>query len=440
MYRTSTKFSGGALRGARTRLGRGPSDRLRGGSILPIVCLSLVALLGAMALSIDLGHLSQIKANMQNATDAAALAAAGNMTTAQTAQDAAALWYLANRNQSTTQPSGSGTTSRTYTIVGDTVVVTTPYSDSYTTTQGWAAANLVEVRATRTAPLYFAPAVGVPSATVVSRSVAYASTNLGGAWGNGEGCLFATDLGYSLNCSTFVVKGSVYSNSSISMNLSSATIGDTLHAETSVSLNGSTFNGGFKLEYGTTYSVNCSSKNIASYTKVPQTAMTPPITFTPANYASDFNVDYVHTSSWSISGNSFTPAPGTYYVNGDMSINTSTANLTGCTFIVTGSFSCNASNTTLSPDPNGLKNTSTSYGSTNYMCVYLLGSGGININTSSVTVDGDLYAPGGSISTNASKVNEGWWVARKISVNCSSFELDGVPGRSSGGTTYKLVE
>jgi Flp pilus assembly protein TadG len=401
-----------------------------------MVCLSLVALLGAMALSIDLGHLAQIKANMQNATDAAALAAAGNMATAQTAQDAAALCYLANRNQGTVQPSGSGTTSRTYTVVGDTVVATTPYSDAYTTAQGWAASNLIEVRATRTAPLFFAPAVGIPSAVVVSRSLALASTVSGGQWGVGEGCLFALNNGYSLNCNNFTVKGSVYSNSSININLNNITIGvgDTLHAETSVTINGNNVNGDFVLQYGTTYTVNCNTKNIASYTKVPQTPVTPPITYVPANYNSDFSVDYVHTSSWTVSGNTYTFTPGTYYINGDLNISANNVVMTGCTFIVNGNFTCNSNNVTMTPDPNGLK-----AGGTNYMCVYALGTGTISLNQNNITVHGDLYAPNGAISCNSNNINQGYWVANGISVNCNNFELDGIPGRG-GIVTPKIVE
>jgi hypothetical protein len=106
---------------------------------------------------------------------------------------------------------------------------------------------------------------------------------------------------------------------------------------------------------------------------------------------------------------------------------------------VNGSFTCNVGNITMSPDPNGLKNTTTSYGSTNYTCVYLVGSGGtISLNASSITVDGDLYAPDGYITCNSNTVDEGWWEAQGISISCTNFQLDGIPGRSGGISTPEL--
>ena len=410
----------------------------RNGSVMPLICFALVAILGLMALTIDVGRMTAAKSATQNYCDASALAGAGALSTSATAaMDQAALWYLANRTGGTTQPTGTGTNPRTYTVGGDALTIKSPYSDTFTTSKGWSAANLIEVRVSRTLQLPFGAAVGVPTATVVSRAVALSTPGSGGQWGVGEGCLFATDQGYALNCSNFTVKGSVYTNSDISMNLSSAWIGDTLHAKNSVTLSGSTFNGHFNLEYGTTYTVNCSSKDIAQYKKLPQVDVTPPITYVPANYNSDFNVDFVHSSGWTVTGNAFTPTPGTYYINGDFNIYSSSANLTGCTFIVNGSFNCSTSNVVFSPDAGGLK-----AGGTNYMCIYSTATGGaININVSSATVNGDLYAPKGTISCNASNVHKGWWVARKISVNCSSFELDGIPGRGAGGAAVlKLVE
>jgi len=49
------------------------------GSILVITALSLVALVGFVGLALDLGHLYVVKTELQNAADAAALAAAEMM-------------------------------------------------------------------------------------------------------------------------------------------------------------------------------------------------------------------------------------------------------------------------------------------------------------------------------------------------------------------------
>jgi hypothetical protein len=386
------------------------------------------------ALTIDVGKMSFSKSKMQGTCDFAALAGAGNLTTQTAAQNAAAMWYLSNIDQtSSTQPTGSGTNPKTYTIGGDTVVVTTPYNDTFTDGKGWSASNLVKVQTTRTVPLAFAAALGIKQANVGASAVALC-LNAGSVGAAGEGCLFATDQGFAISCNNFTVKGSVYTNSSIAMSLNNVWIGDTLHAKTSINLSGNNFTGHFALQYGTTYSISCNTKDIASYAQLPQVDITPPINYTPANYASDFNIDYTVNGNWNISQNNWTCPPGTYYVNGNMNISCNNATLDGCTFIVNGSFTNSTNNTTLSPSATTMKD-----GSTNYMCVYLLGAGTIGLSTNNITVNGDLYAPNGYISCSANNVHKGYWVARKISISCNNFELDGIPGRG-GGQQLKLVE
>jgi hypothetical protein len=401
---------------------------------MALTTISLLGIMGMAAMTLDVGKMCFTKSKMQGTCDFAALAGAGNLTTQTTAQNAAAMWYLSNVDQtSSTQPTGTGTSPKTYTIGGDTVVVTTPYNDSFTDGKGWAPAGLVRVQATRTVPLAFAAALGIRQAAVGASAVALC-TNTSGVGAGGEGCLFATDQGFNISCNQFTVKGSVYTNSSIAMSLNNVWIGDTLHGETSVNLSGNNFTGHFALQYGTTYSISCNTKDIASYTQVPQVDITPPITYVPANYASDFNIDYVVNGNWNVSANSFNPTPGTYYVNGNMSISCNNANLQGCTFIVNGSFSNSTNNVTLSPSATTMKD-----GSTNYMCVYLLGAGTIALSTNNVTVNGDLYAPNGYITCSSNNIHKGYWVARKISISCNNFELDGIPGRG-GGQQLKLVE
>jgi hypothetical protein len=138
-------------------------------------------------------------------------------------------------------------------------------------------------------------------------------------WYN-EGGLFALNQGLNVNCNSFTVQGSVFANSNISMGASNISIGDTLHSAGSVFVNCGNITGDFALQYGTSYSVNSGSRNIASYTNTGTGSVTPPINFAPATYATDFNIDYTHSSSWNVSGNSFSPSPGTYYIDGNMTI------------------------------------------------------------------------------------------------------------------------
>jgi Flp pilus assembly protein TadG len=400
--------------------------RSRRGAVFALFCISLIALTLAMGLAIDVGRLVVVRSELQTACDLAALAGAGNLSTPLAAQDAGAMWYLSNTTGGSTQPSGSGETSRVYTIGRDTVTVTTPFSDALTTERGWDPNDLVEVRTTRPEKMFFGGAVGLSTATVVTRAVALGTAHYTRGVDAGEGCLFALDQGFSINCNTFTLAGSLLSNGAVSLNLNTATFGDTVHAKTSVTMNGNKLNGHFTVEYGTTYSVNANHKDIAGYVKLPQEDITPPIDYDPTKYASDFAINYTYNGDTTITGNSYNPAPGVYYINGNFSINTNNADLSNCTFIVNGSFTCNTNNVTLSP-------------SQNCMCVYLVGTGGtISMNQNNITLLGDLYAPNGFISCNSNNTHKGWWVARRITINCNTFNLGGIPGRNAG--VLKLVE
>lgn len=56
-----------------------PRFNAQGGMVLPLVAAGAVALFGFMALAIDVGHVMVVKAELQNAADAAALAGANNI-------------------------------------------------------------------------------------------------------------------------------------------------------------------------------------------------------------------------------------------------------------------------------------------------------------------------------------------------------------------------
>jgi len=401
----------------------------RRGTITPLICLGLMALLGLTALTFDVGRLTTAKSSTQNACDAAALAGAGKLPPAgQVAMDQAALLYLANCTGGTTQPVGTGTNPRTYTINGDTVRITNPYSDAFTTAKLWSPNDLLEVRVARTVQMPFGAAAGVPSASVVSRAVAWRYANSGGAWNAAQGVLFAKDLGFALNCNKFTVKGSLGSNSDIAMSLNNVWIGNTVHAKNSVSISGNNLNGHFNLEYGTTYDIRSIHKDIAQYTRMtPPVDLVPPINFDPAAYNTDFHIATYYNSSLTITESFIKWPPGTYYVQGDLNLQANNVDLSDCTFIVGGSVNVNTNNLTLSPHEK-------------YMCFYLLGGGTINLNDNNVSVYGDLYAPNGYINSISNNTHYGQWVARRISVTCNTFELDGIPDRINGQSELKLVE
>jgi len=130
-----------------------PNLRDEQGAILPLVALSIVAIMGMVALAVDVGSLMTTRRSMVNAADAAALAAAQSCarTEGRTLADASAL-LLAQSN-----------------MQGATLVAGYPrYNPSCNSPAG-----IVTVRLNVDASLYFAPAVGFRSSTpVVTEAVA----------------------------------------------------------------------------------------------------------------------------------------------------------------------------------------------------------------------------------------------------------------------------
>lgn len=394
----------------------------RGGGVLIIAVFALAALLGCAALTVDVGRVGVEQLRLQGFCDAAALAGGAALPVVAGAKDAAAAYYQVNRTGSTTPVTGGGT----YSIGGDTVVVTTPYSDAYTTAQGWDADDLVKVTATHPFPMTFARALGTETVNVVRSAVALRAGSGQGNWGTGQACLFALDQGFSLACNTFKVAGSVAANSDIDINLNTVWIGNTLHAKNACNLTGLQIRGGFRLEYGQTYKITCNNADIRQIVKTPQVDLTPPLTWNPANYATDFDIDRYFNGDLNIIDSKVITEPGTYYVSGNLNINANNTFTNNSTFIVGGSVNINTNNLTLGYHEN-------------FTSFYLLGGGTINLNQNNVTVNGNLYAPNGYIYCGSNNVHKGWWVARKITVNCNNFELDGLPG-NSGGDSLALVE
>lgn len=379
--------------------------------------------MGCAALTLDVGGVMIERSRLQSYCDAAALAAGAQLPTAPAAGNAAAAIYLKNLTGTDGQPTSNN---NTYNVAGDTITVTTPYSDAFTTASAMDPKDLVKVTAVSPFPLTFSRVLGLDAVNVTQSAVALRCGYNRGIWGAGQGCLFAKDLGFDLTCNTFNVQGSVISNSDININLNTIYIANTLHAKSACYLAGNQIRGHFNLEYGRSYRVTSNNADIAAISRVPETDLVPPINFNPATFATDFDIHQTFYGDLSINGSTVITAPGTYYVTGNLNINANNTYLNNTTFIVGGSVHINTNNLTLGYHEK-------------YMSFYLLGGGTVYLNQNNVTVNGDVYAPNGYIVNNSNNVHKGAWVARKITVNCNNFELDGLPGRS-GGNSLALVE
>ena len=178
-----------------------------GGQSIILVALAITLLCGVAAIVVDVGMVSVSQGNMQNAADAAALAAARDLPSASTAKTTAVKYAGLNGADA------AGTK------------VTTPYKGN---------ANRVEVVCTKTVEYTFARVIGLESTVVTARSVAEKSGGIGGCFGyavfSGGDNLLLGMYSSSLN-----ITGSVHSNYSLMITGSSQTI--TGNAEAVTSLN-----------------------------------------------------------------------------------------------------------------------------------------------------------------------------------------------------------
>jgi hypothetical protein len=124
------------------------------GQVIPLFALLLVVLLGFSALAIDVGMVALTKSRMQNAADAAALAAAKNLPDSSTAITTA-LTY-AGKN-------GLKATANGVFKEGDTVTATTPYESK---------TNVIRVECTRNVSYTFARALGFTDIDVSAEAIA----------------------------------------------------------------------------------------------------------------------------------------------------------------------------------------------------------------------------------------------------------------------------
>ncbi|MBC8736453.1 hypothetical protein F6X40_06355 [Paraburkholderia sp. UCT31] len=170
----ATVWEGREIMKTTYRSSRGSRRRQRG-AVSVLVAVSMVALLGFVAISVDFGYLAYSQRRLQSATDAAALSGAVDLwtqswTTAASDAQAFTAGYN-NRLPAAVVPASA-------TITGLTLSsVTLPYKQA---TSGY---NGIQVTQTATVPLYFARVFGKSSQTV-------SATSRAGAGGGAEPALY----------------------------------------------------------------------------------------------------------------------------------------------------------------------------------------------------------------------------------------------------------
>jgi Flp pilus assembly protein TadG len=369
--------------------------REHGQSII-LVTIALAMLCGVVALVVDVGRVSVTQGQLQNAADAAGLAAARELPSASAASTAAKKYAVYNG------------------VLAANTTVTTPYKSN---------ANRVEVVCKQTVDYTFAKVIGLNSTQVSARAVAEKSGGGGGAFGY---AVFSggNNLQLGMYSSSLNITGSVHSNYSLLITGSSQTITGNAEAVTSLSCYVSSITIG-GLAQGASIDIQGSTINVPNRLVSPSSVISMPDfsaevkteataagTSTKGDktfYGTNFNVD-----------NSF-------YVDGKVQVAASTFSGQGT---ICATKDINMSGSMLKAN------------SGTAVCLYSTG-GSINLSTSSLNIYGTLYAPNGSVNIYASNINVyGRVVAKSVLITGSNVNIisgSNDLGFLSGGT-FALVE
>lgn len=128
------------------------------GQTIVVFALVLIVIVGCLGLAVDIGRLYMIQEGLTMKADAASLAGAQDLPSATNAKSGATNCYnsqVTGGSVTTVTPGtapcdgvNTGNANTTfYSVDGDCVAVTTPFSDAYTQSKGYASTALIKVRA-----------------------------------------------------------------------------------------------------------------------------------------------------------------------------------------------------------------------------------------------------------------------------------------------------
>lgn len=367
------------------------------GQSVILVAIALVVLCGFAALGVDIGVQSTNQGQLQNAADAAALAAARELPSVTTAKNTASHYAETNG------------------VAPGRTTSTTPYKGN---------ANKIEVICKDTVQYSFARIFGLKSTEITARAVAEKTGLTGGPFGyaifsgnkNSRLGLFQSDL---------TVNGSIHGNQEVMINGSNLTINGNVEAvgqfstsSGSITVTG-TAQGSPAYAWGGTSGIAKLLNTAASVVEIAPVDLAAAALAKAQANGTYYNGNQTFGSSLNLDK--------CVYVNGDVTLAGPTFTGVGM-LVATGRIQINSSCIEAS--------------SAASVCIYST-SGNIEVNASNVRIDGVLYAPNGLIQINQSNaVINGRVIGKDVQLNgsntkvlSSSNDLAFLPG---GGVT--LVE
>ncbi len=366
------------------------------GQSIILVAISIALLCGVVALVADVGMVSVSQGQLQNAADAAALAAARDLPTAATAKSTAVKYAGYNG------------------VAAADTTATTPYKGN---------ANRIEVVCKETVNYTFARVIGLNSTVVSARAVAEKSGGGGGCFGyavfSGGNSLLLGMYSSALN-----ITGSVHSNYSLMITGSSQTITGNAEAVTSLNCYVSSITIG-GVAQGASIDIQGSTINVPN-------RLTSPAAFIPMpDFSAEVKTEATAAGNASTGNKTFYGTnfnvDSSFYVDGNVQVAASTFSGQGT---ICATKDINMSGSMLEAN------------SGTAVCLYSTG-GNISLSTSGLTINGTLYAPNGKIGIYASNINiYGRVIAKEIIITGSNVNI--ISGSTDldflAGGTIALIE
>lgn len=346
------------------------------GQSVIFVALALVVLCGFAALGVDIGVQATNQGQLQNAADAAALAAARELPSASTAQNTAAHYAEING------------------VVPGRTTSTTPYKGN---------ANRIEVVCKETVQYSFARIFGLKSTEITARAVAEKTGMTGGPFGY---ALFSggTSNSLELYTSSLYVGGSAHSNNAFIMNGSTQTITGNAEAVKTYTSYGSVVTIGGVCQ--------AASFAIGDNLNIPNRLATAAAIITMPDFSADAQAEasksgVTYTGDKQFVGSSIN-VDQSVYVDGSI--------------LVSGS-SFKGQGILLAKNDIQFNGSMIASASSSSVCVYSK-TGNIQINGSSIEVGGILYAPNGMVQINGSSITvKGRIIAKTVQLNGSDIKV-----------------
>jgi Flp pilus assembly protein TadG len=315
-----------------------------GGQVVVLTALSLMLLMGVMALAVDVGHLHYLKQQLDSTADAAALAGAleisacggtANCTAMQEAAKSAVAENGFSAPSLATQCAASSGTGVALQLNNGPCALGSSDPNHGNT-------NYVEAVLTETQGTFFGAVIGVPAVKLVSRSEATVFAT--GSGGSGNACLYAGSVAFNSSNGVMDLQCGIQDNGNLQTNN-----GDSVNTPSFTyagSWSPNNCNGSCVWSKASPTSGSKANDPLASKTPPIQPAISSTNTQTPNNGAT-LQPGY-YPWGFNLNSNvSVTLSPGVYYLGGSINVDSgATLSGTGVTmYFASGSLQPNSGST-----------------------------------------------------------------------------------------------